>query len=152
MAPEVAVSRVAQDIGRNLGEEVYVLAPDDRKYFLGEAVMIGIGGVLASAFLKGLVASTEAQFEEWGKKCGTWISDKVETLVRARDGAPGQEELARVVDQLPDRADAAPRPVAEVQSTFQRVLEERGMTRSEAAATAALVAQAALAVLPATPD
>lgn len=67
-------------------EDAYVLLPEsDERHFLAETLLIGIGGALVSAFLRGLSASVEGAAEQWGRDLGTWIIERTKSLVEADD-------------------------------------------------------------------
>lgn len=141
-------TNAVENLAADLGSEVYVLAPDDGRYFLGEAAMVGVAAVLVSAFLRGLSAGAESKLEAWGRSCGEWLTARVAALARDAAGTDAQEELA---SEARDAAESGAEEYREaVVLVLEQVLAARGMTQTEATETAAKVAVAADAVLAAT--
>jgi hypothetical protein len=107
-----ALIRSTQEVRDRLGAEVYVLLPATRRYFLGEALMIGIAGTMLTAFLKGLSAAAEGRVEAWGERVGTWLLDRIAAVVdrgekpaaelavaavAAKDGQTDDDEVVAVL-------------------------------------------------------
>ena len=146
----MAASGEVQDAGRRVaapvGDEIYLLLPDDGpQYFLAEGALIGIGGVLLGAFLRGVTASAEKRVEAWGKQVGDWLLRKIEKVVTDED--PATTGSAEAEEAL---ADAGPSGVMidessrrEVAQVMVVVLTGRGVSAQRAeAAVAEAVSQA----------
>ncbi len=129
-----------EELSRSLGEEIYVLAPDDSRYFLGEAVLVGVAGTLVAAFLRGLTARAEDRLEAWGRQCGDWLAERVGEVVRSHRADAGESELQQATLAVASvKAEAG----AEVELALRGVFQEQGMTLTEAKDTASRVAAAA---------
>lgn len=134
-----------EDLAESLSSEVYVLAPDDSKYFFGEVALAGVATVLVGAFVKGLIAGVGGQIESWGKSCGAWLATKVGAIARSGKGDTADEvQLKADLKALPgDASDYR----AAVLAVLGHVLHQKGMTQQEATNTADRVASAADAMV-----
>ncbi len=144
------LGRAARALGRSLSDEVYVLLPDDEtKRFVGEAVLIGIAGSLIAAFVKGLTASAEGRVEEWGKQLGSWILDRVESVVGSDDPvSEGTEtELPQAVAEARAMNPGKSADPTQVAQALIDALTSNGMSATEAARMVSAVGAQADALL-----
>lgn len=123
-------------------EDAYVFLPEsDERHFLVEAVLIGIGGTLVRAFLKGLCASVEGGVEQWGKDLGTWLIKQTKGLVEADD--PTQTASAELAPVVAQSAGLSTDPSDEQlsQDLLETALISCGMTKRVAQTAAAAASE-----------
>jgi hypothetical protein len=130
----------AKMIARSLSDDAYLLLPGDgRRHFVGEAVLIGIGGALLTGFIAGVTATLKDRALEWGKQASTWLLGKIEGVLNADDAAAeGVAELDAEVSEAAQAAagnEKAP-DITLVTQIVLVILTDNGMTEAAAARVA----------------
>jgi len=120
--------RSTQEVRDRLGTEVYVLVPATQRYFLGEALMIGIAGTMLAGFLNGLSAAAEGRVERWGERVGTWLLDRIAAVVDRRE-----EPAAELADAAVAGKDGRADHDEVVAVLLAKALFDNGMSAAEAA-------------------
>jgi hypothetical protein len=138
---EVAVSKIAAELTPS-GDVLYVFRPDDVQddFFIGEEILVAASGALLAGFLKGLYESLNKGAEGWGKKVGSWLTDKMEGLFRKKDTVSNGEDPGGVGEDPGEVLDAVREKVAASSPTE---LSE-ALVQTHLALVDALVARGAL--------
>ncbi|MCF2527061.1 hypothetical protein [Yinghuangia soli] len=164
-----AVASVREEVG----EDLYVFAPPEEKFFFAEGAILFVSGLVVSRFLDGLAKSRlGTDFEGWGKGAGDWIAGRFAALTRSSGSAPApvaagaagaagagsdadaDEQSAALQGDIAEQAEtvlaSGPPDAGEVETVramLEREFVARGMTRAAAARAADAAAEAATSAL-----
>jgi hypothetical protein len=123
--------------------DIYYFQPKGGpQHFIAAAVITGTAVVLLTAFLKGLESALQPKAQKLGGALGTWISDRLESLFKAKAQPATEAELDRIAGTVrslvagasPQRRDQI---AAEVEKFISDVLSQRGVPQDHAASIAA---------------
>lgn len=137
------------------GDNVYVFAPSDSRYFFGEEILLFAAGTILTAFFKGLTASLQGEIEAWGRSTGNWIAARIKMRTSTTAGLAATEptedpELLAAVKEAREAlvsSTSANDALREARVALEQLLYERGVTATEAERIARQVSSAATSAL-----
>jgi hypothetical protein len=142
-----AVASVAETLFQ-ADQDLYVFAPAGKKYFVGEAVIIGAAGILLAAFFRGVQAAAEERLEVWGKSITKWLMDRIQALFEEPQAEEAKKDVKAALDEvLANPKRPAPDSIAQVEAALVQALVANNVPPGRANAIARAVALNGAAVL-----
>ncbi|MBL7258510.1 hypothetical protein [Paractinoplanes lichenicola] len=132
-----ALGRMREEVG----EDLYVFAPQEQRFFLAEGALVLLGGLLLERFVQGLGASKLGDgLQAWGNATGDWIATRFAAAL-GRNAAPSEEQPIPAEMRSLETVDLG--AAEDVEKELAEVLVRRGMTRAKAGRVARITRQSA---------
>jgi hypothetical protein len=151
------ISNAIDQLGENLGSDLYVFLPDEQRYFLGEATLAALAGLLLKRFIEGIAKSKLGDaLEAWGKTTGDWLAQRFSAIVKQTEGRDETPDRKEVVSDIESnlalvRSDSSLRAASsDIRDRLVTIMVERGLTRRSAERAASAVEDAVSQLLDVT--